>query len=1192
MADSLKRYAGPIVAALLILAVGGAMLVGWQRYNRDYVVSVEDDGSAVTKIIAMGFILDRTSYLKDGWNVMDFAVVVVSIISAMPGMGEGVSSLRVIRVLRPLRAMSILPGMRVLIGTMIGAIPMIANVMLFCVFFFTVFGILGMNLYMGVLRNRCFTVVTESSCADHADHESNAFCREIIPNFGEDLNVTAAVLLTDDEEQTCTNTSMSWPGYLCPEGMMCLKAFNPNRGITHFDNIAHSWLTIFQCITLEGWTPLMYHAMDAVTGWSVIYFVLLVFTGGFFLLNLALAVITEVYDEESTEARDAMDEEEDAEDAEEERKLLIKKAAREKRHELGLYSDSEDDTDDDEDGSKRMRKEARRALQEEERRKAENATLAGRIRRFFRKIIDSRWFNPLFVVLILINTLVLAMEYDGMPKDYEDTLATINLVLTIAFIVEMVFKVLGLGPKKYVQDNFNIFDALVVFMSIVELAMANSGSLSALRSFRILRVLKLVRSWKKLQNFLYTIYLTLISLGEFSFVVILTVFIFALLGMQMFGGKMCGLDDGEIPRHNFDTLLWALVTVFQVLTGEDWNAVMYDGMKVGGSWSALYFVLLLIIGQFLVLNLFVAILLTNFGEHEVSDEMQDARLLLDNVKFFSTYMSKETGKAELSPAERAERRFWANLPDKTLKPRAFAKWLKLATKVKAKLEEEQRKKEEEAAELVRRENALRAARKEAEEQNKKDLEAKGYGQVREGSLISCFNCAPQPGGAPKPLWKFEGRSLGLFSVNNYVRRWCFGVVDDKKFDTVIMFFIILSSLTMAFESPKVLESSTADTLEIIDWVFTIIFALEMVMKLIAFGAVGSDFRKKGLFCDDGAYIRDPWNCMDGFIVGISIIAKALSSGGLEWVRALRTMRVLRPLRVISRVPELKVVVNALFRSLPGLGNVFLVSLLFWLIFGILGMQLFMGSFAKCYYYDDSGALMDDDDIEAKSACIDGWHNVTGISRAWDAITASCNDGSISTEGLCVSTYSTSEYRLRSWRSQDMNFDNVFNAMQTLFEMSTTEGWTAVMYMGVDSRSPDMAPKRDNNPPIAFFFLAFMIVANFFILNLFIGIILDNFAQISEESGDGGSATMTKEQKLWVQRKTQLLGEQVKKDYPTDPTRNAVYKFVEKEPFEYFIMFVILLNAVMMACEYYDQPDSWTNALEIMGERNKGKLSTS
>ena len=83
-----------------------------------------------------------------------------------------------------------------------------------------------------------------------------------------------------DEEQTCTNTSMHWSGYICPAGQMCLKGENPNYGITHFDNIVHAWLTIFQCITLEGWTPIMYMCMDAVTGWSVVYFILLVFTGG------------------------------------------------------------------------------------------------------------------------------------------------------------------------------------------------------------------------------------------------------------------------------------------------------------------------------------------------------------------------------------------------------------------------------------------------------------------------------------------------------------------------------------------------------------------------------------------------------------------------------------------------------------------------------------------------------------------------------------------------------------------------------------------------------------------------------------------------------------------------------------------------------------------------------------------------
>ena len=105
-----------------------------------------------------------------------------------------------------------------------------------------------------------------------------------------------------------------------------------------------------------------------------------------------------------------------------------------------------------------------------------------------------------------------------------------------------------------------------------------------------------------------------------------------------------------------------------------------------------------------------------------------------------------------------------------------------------------------------------------------------------------------------------------------------------------------------------------------------------------------------------------------------IVGKILSGANMEWVRALRTMRVLRPLRVISRVPELKVVVNALFRSLPGLGNVFLVSMLFWVIFGILGMQLFMGAFSRC----------SDENVDARVDCVDGQVNTT-VEMRWDSV---------------------------------------------------------------------------------------------------------------------------------------------------------------------------------------------------------------
>jgi len=266
----------------------------------------------------------------------------------------------------------------------------------------------------------------------------------------------------------------------------------------------------------------------------------------------------------------------------------------------------------------------------------------------------------------------------------------------------------------------------------------------------------------------------------------------------------------------------------------------------------------------------------------------------------------------------------------------------------------------------------------------------------------------------------------------------------------------------------------------------------------------------------------------------------------------------------------------LLNSMPGLANVLLVSLLFWVIFGILGMQLFMGSFARC----------DDEDVDERSKCVDGWVNGT-VSMAWDSVAQECNHPSLVglTRETCVGEFNQTEYRERSWSSDDMNFDNIFNAMQTLFEMSTTEGWTAVMYNGVDARSPELAPKRDNNPPIAFFFVAFEVVANFFILNLFVGIILDNFAQLSSETGDGGSGLMTKAQKMWVktQRRLQSSSEPAKEDYyPEDQNRRTAYKIVEREEFEWFIMGIIVLNAITMASETYNQSASATTTLEGFG----------
>ena len=222
-------------------------------------------------------------------------------------------------------------------------------------------------------------------------------------------------------------------------------------------------------------------------------------------------------------------------------------------------------------------------------------------------------------------------------------------------------------------------------------------------------MLKLIRSWTSLQHFLYTVYLTVLDLGNFSFIIFLAIFIFALLGMQLFGGKMCGLDDGEVPRHNFDTLLWALVTVFQVLTGEDWNEVMYDGMAATSNASAFYFVCLLVIGNFLVLNLFIAILLTNFGQQEITTEYEGTRKVLGSISFFK-FLSKEKKKKEKTPEEMAEAKFWLELPERDMPQRALSNWESLTESVLTRLWEEDLARNAVENERIAAENVARQTR--------------------------------------------------------------------------------------------------------------------------------------------------------------------------------------------------------------------------------------------------------------------------------------------------------------------------------------------------------------------------------------------------------------------------------------------------------------------------------------------------
>lgn len=230
-------------------------------------------------------------------------------------------------------------------------------------------------------------------------------------------------------------------------------------------------------------------------------------------------------------------------------------------------------------------------------------------------------FNGMIMVIIMVNTVMLASEkYPSMPKTQETVFSYINYGFTAIFLIEIMIKVMGLRVSHFIKDKFNIFDSMVVVLSVVEIVLdqGGSGSLSALRAFRLFRILKLLR-FGDLRVILESITLTVGAIGNYVVLLFLFIYIYSMVGMQYFAGKIKLNDENQVdmingksPRMNFDTLVDSFITIFVVLIGDNWNTIMYDCIRCVGYLSCFYFIGLILMGNIIMLNLFLAILLGNF----------------------------------------------------------------------------------------------------------------------------------------------------------------------------------------------------------------------------------------------------------------------------------------------------------------------------------------------------------------------------------------------------------------------------------------------------------------------------------------------------------------------------------------------------------------------------------------------------
>ncbi|XP_064346926.1 voltage-dependent N-type calcium channel subunit alpha-1B isoform X7 [Camelus dromedarius] len=592
------------------------------------------------KIIALGFVLHKGSYLRNGWNVMDFVVVLTGIL-ATAGTDFDLRTLRAVRVLRPLKLVSGIPSLQVVLKSIMKAMVPLLQIGLLLFFAILMFAIIGLEFYMGKFHKACFPNSTD------AEPVGDFPCGKEAP----------ARLCEGDTE--CREY---WPG--------------PNFGITNFDNILFAVLTVFQCITMEGWTDILYNTNDAAGNtWNWLYFIPLIIIGSFFMLNLVLGVLSGEFAKERErvenrraflklrrqqqierelngylewifKAEEVMLAEEDK-NAEEKSPLdVLKRAATKKSRNDLIHAEEGEDRFADlcaagppfaraglksgkTDGSSYLRRKEKMC------------------RFFIRRMVKAQSFYWAVLCVVALNTLCVAMVHYNQPQRLTTALYFAEFVFLGLFLTEMSLKVYGLGPRSYFRSSFNCFDFGVIVGSIFEVVWAaikpgTSFGISVLRALRLLRIFKVTKYWSSLRNLVVSLLNSMKSIISLLFLLFLFIVVFALLGMQLFGGQFNFQD--ETPTTNFDTFPAAILTVFQILTGEDWNAVMYHGIESQGGvskgmFSSFYFIVLTLFGNYTLLNVFLAIAVDNLAnaqeltkDEEEMEEAANQKLALQKAK--------------------------------------------------------------------------------------------------------------------------------------------------------------------------------------------------------------------------------------------------------------------------------------------------------------------------------------------------------------------------------------------------------------------------------------------------------------------------------------------------------------------------------------------------------------------------------
>uniref|UniRef100_A0A4W3K8I9 Sodium channel protein n=1 Tax=Callorhinchus milii TaxID=7868 RepID=A0A4W3K8I9_CALMI len=983
---------------------------------------------------------------------------------------------------------SVSTGLKTIIGAIFKSARLLMEVLLLMLFVLLIIALFGLQIFKGVLKHKCIKNLANG--INITDEEWYTYIQ----------NQTNWLVTKDVDTMVCGNGTGTGR---CPTNFTCLPGIghNPNNGYTNFDNIGWALITAFQLITLDYWENTYNLVLRASGAYYIIFFIVVVMFGAHYIVNLVLAVVAASYEKEAKRKQEAKEEEERILELRRKKEKMVRssttqkvnhmkkwmtwkerKSAGDSRHFLQTEHRFPSDTE-------RVLKQKQKSSQsnnfsvvltslfladEDGERQTKTTSKWNMFKRRLTKKFCSWTCCPAF--LNIQHYLVIFVSHSLFEGVITICILINTLLLSIDYYKAPYSNALEKGNT--VLSIIFVIEAILKITALNPLPYVQNGW----NAFDFIIVLLSCLEWA-----LSTINIPTLKLSMIRSLRMLRVFKLA-KNWRTLNILITIIFKSMREMGNLTVIVIIVIYIFTVigmqLVGHDYaHAVSeaFSGNEIP-RWNFTGFY-----------NSFIMVFRILCGEwiEPLYDCMRCSKMYFCVPLFLLTYIA--------------------------------GNFLVRHSEVQQEMETEtQGKNNPQTSKCVNREPCSESNKIKDDKDVISIEDEANEEKINKNKIMDpCFPviCTEKCNCCDALTATFVGK------VFLAVRNLMFTVVNNRVFDAAVLFVILLSTVTLTLDDKYSRTNVKIQlALQNLDYFYTVFFNMEMVFKVLGLGLTN--------------YFTNVWTLLDFFLVVVSTCFFILAIQAFKSLRSLRTLRALRPLRAISRWEGMRLVVNALVASIPSISNVMLVCLVFWLIFGIVGVQIFGGMFFRCV--DENDERLPITIINNRSDC--------------DA-------------------YKDIGYQ---WVNSEINFDNILTAYMALLQVATFEGWLEIMANAADTRGIDFQPEMGANPYSLFYFVAFIVIGTFFTLNLFIGIIIDNFNTMHKRVKGALVTLLTEDQRRFYSTFKRLSQAKPTKKIPAPKV--CFDNLVSHKGFEPCTIGLITLNVLVMACDHYGQTKTFATVL--------------